>query len=145
MAKMGDSVIQDKEKKKIEEEIIALRYQQERDRQDQLDNEARLRRNLEYQEELRKTLDQQILEKKIKINEEKRDARTQADIWKKDQEITSKEEKEIEARVKQTNKEYEEELKKQMDDQKRKKRDGMNQEEYLMNKKFMSKIEKNPK
>ena len=145
MSQMANKTIKEIDKKRMEEEEKAYRYQQENELRDKLDEEERLRRVKEGQDNMREFLKLQMKEKKLKAIEDKKDGYVQAEMWKKDVNMYIDEEKAIKQRTLKANREYADYLKKQMDENKKQKRSAMNKEEYLMNKKLIDEIDERNK
>lgn len=141
MSQMADSTMKDIEKKKIEDEERVLRYMQETEIRDRLDEEQRLKRMKENQEDMRNYLKLQVKERKNKAITEKKEDYKQAEMWKKDIQVHEDEERKIRLKILMANREYAEYLKKQMEDNKKSKISTMNKDEYLMNKKLMEEIQ----
>jgi len=141
MVRLADTVIKEMERKRLEDELKMLQKQQEKDKQDQLDDEMRLKRIKEHQRNIKKKLEEQMYEKKAKEMMEKEENKKQAEAWKKDLETTFKEEKEIAEKIRKVNLEYQEYLKTQMKDKNADKKDILTREEFLMNRDLLKKIE----
>ena len=141
MNKMADTVLKDLDRKRAEEEQKVQQYQQEKELRDRLDDDERLRRIKENQRDMRSYLDKQTDEKKGKTVVEKQESVKQAQIWKKELNMYSEEEKTIKQKVKDSNKEHAEFLKKQMVERKGDKKSTINREEYLLNKDILDKID----
>jgi len=141
MSRMADTVIKKQDEKRAAEDQKVIQYQMEKELRDKMDDDERLRRIKESKQEMRKYLTGQMDEKKKKFIEEKQDNLKQAEVWKKEQQMYTTEERAIREKMLATNKEYAEYLKKQMNKNKRGAESIMNREEYLMNKKLIEEIE----
>eukprot|EP01022_Parablepharisma_sp_SALTPOND_P028763 TRINITY_DN71668_c2_g1_i1.p1 TRINITY_DN71668_c2_g1~~TRINITY_DN71668_c2_g1_i1.p1 ORF type:complete len:539 (-),score=137.21 TRINITY_DN71668_c2_g1_i1:2738-4354(-) len=141
MNRMADTVIKEMDKKKEEEELKILQYQQEKELREQLDDEERIKRIKEGKKAMRMYLDKQMEEKKRKEMIEKKESLKQAEVWKKETTMQAEEEKTIKQKMFKTNKEHAEYLKSQMKIGKKGKGSVMNREEYLMNRKLIEEIE----
>ncbi len=142
MNRMANTVIKELDKKKEADEQKMLKYQQEKELRDKMDDEERLRRIKEMQKEMRSHLDQQMNEKKGKAVMEKEENKRQAEVWKKELAMYQEEEKAIQRKMAVANKDHAEFLKMQMDSGKKGKKNVMNREEYLLNKKLLEEAEK---
>eukprot|EP01022_Parablepharisma_sp_SALTPOND_P012938 TRINITY_DN1683_c0_g1_i1.p2 TRINITY_DN1683_c0_g1~~TRINITY_DN1683_c0_g1_i1.p2 ORF type:complete len:518 (-),score=129.22 TRINITY_DN1683_c0_g1_i1:3209-4762(-) len=145
MNRMADTVIKEMDRKKEEDDLKMLRYQQEKEFRDKLDEEERLRRAKEMQKEMRQQLDQQMNEKKDRASMEKEDSKRQAEVWKKELVLFHEEEKIVKQKVASVNKGHAEFLKRQMEESKKGKKGVMNREEYLMNKRIIEEAERKSK
>jgi hypothetical protein len=142
MNRMADTVIKENDKKKEQEEKKILRYQQEKEEQERLDEEERLKRVKDTQKEMRAYLDRQTAEKVEKVKLEKQDNAKLAAVWNKEVNMFAEEEKNIKQKVLNVNKQHADYLKEQMSSNKKKvKKEIMNREEYLMNKRIIEDIE----
>ncbi|MDR3581660.1 MAG: hypothetical protein P4L67_00085 [Candidatus Pacebacteria bacterium] len=145
MNRMADTVIKELDKKRDEDEQKVVRYQQEKELRDRMDDDERLRRIKENQKEMRLYLDKQTEEKKKRSLLDKDESKRQAEVWKQEQKVQTEEERTIQQKVLAANKEHAEYLKRQMSDGKKKGKGIMNREEYLMNRKVIEEIETHSK
>jgi hypothetical protein len=84
-------------------------------------------------------------EKKRRENMEKNLNDEQAHMWKTDQKNYHEEERRLNSKINQINKENAEFLKKQMDDKQMKERGKMNKQEFLLNKPLLKEINQKKK
>lgn len=145
MNRMADTVIKDLDRKRDEDEQKVLRYQQEKEMRDRMDDDERLKRIKDNQKEMREYLDKQTEEKKKRDMLDKEESKKQADVWKQELKLQAEEERTVKQKMLSSNKEHAEYLKKQMCDPKKGKKGVMNREEYLMNRQIIEDIENRSK
>ena len=141
MNKMADTVLKDLDQHRELEEAKVTRYQLEKERQDQLDDEERLRRIKDGQREMKAYLDQQTQERRERELQEKALSAKQAEIWKQDLKLHAEEDKLIRSKILTTNKNHADYLKKQMAAHQKPKRNVMTREEFLLNRKLLTDAE----
>lgn len=140
MKHMANTVLKDLDKKRSVEEQKIMKYQQEKELREKTDDEERLRRIQDSKKDMKTYLDKQLKEKKEKEAEEKHANEKQAEVWKSELKTYQEQEREIQGKIKEMNKNHADFLKKQMEvGKKGGKKDVMSKEEYLMNKDLLAK------
>ena len=142
MDRMADSTIKKENMKRDEEDKRVQMYQETRDKADKLDEEKRNKRLQDLKSEMKAQLDQQIQEKKNRSVIEKDESKRLAESWQKDISLYNEQEKKLKEKSSMGTKDYAEYLKMQMEENKKRKKNMMNREEYLMNKNLIEAAEK---
>ena len=145
MNRMADTVLKEIDRKRASDDQKVVQYQREKEIRDKLDDEERLLRVKEHQQEMRLYLDRQTSEKKEKVVSEKKDSLKEAQSLRKELEMHTEEEKMIKQKVFSANREHAEYLQRQMTNSRQGKKTVMNREEYLLNRQLISSIENRPK
>lgn len=140
MNRMADTVIRNMDDKQRQEEDKIRRYETEKEMRERLEDERRFRKMKDEQNRMRDFLNKQMQEKKGREHLEKNLNDEQAYMWKQDQSNYHEEEKRLNNKINQINKENAEFLKKQMEDKQRKERAKMNKQEFLLNKPLLKEI-----
>jgi len=140
MNRMADTVIKNMDDKQREEENKIKRYETEKEMRERLEDERRFKKMKGDQHRMRDFLNKQMEEKKRRENMDKYLNDEQAGMWKQDQANYKEEERRLNCKISQINKENAEFLKKQMEDKQRKDRAKMNKQEFLLNKPLLKEI-----
>ena len=141
MNRMADTVIKGMdERAKVEEDKIR-RYETEKEMRDRLEDERRQNRVKSEQARMRDFLAKQMEEKKLREDMEKIMNNEQAYMWKSDYKNYNEEERRLNDKISNINKENAEFLKRQMDEKNHKViKAKMNKQEFLLNKGLLKEI-----
>lgn len=145
MNKMADTVIRKMDDKAKEEEDKIKRYEMEKELRERMEDERKYKKVKTEQERMRDFLGKQMEDKKRKEVMEKDLNDEQAHMWKTDQKNYHEEERRLNSKISQINKENADFLKRQMEDKQMKERGKMNKQEFLLNKPLLKEINQKQK
>ncbi len=139
MNRMADTVIKNMDDKSKQEEDKIRRYEMEKEMRERMEDERKYNAVKSEQGRMRDFLGKQMEEKKRKENLEKALNDEQASMWHQDKKNYTEEERRLQNKISQINKENAEFLKRQMGD-KHGKGVKMNKQEFLLNKPLLKEI-----